>query len=129
MRWNQKFSFHVGGVTDVGFNESGALLQVSSHSGRGLFSLDSGELIARDNDSTYTWHYETTVAGIGPLTGSQVRVYGIWSEMTSETKEEMASFDIDSHITEFKGAALSDNGQLLAIAYSDEVQVYMRSET
>jgi hypothetical protein len=129
MPWNKMYSFHIGGVTDIGFDELGLFLQVSSHSGRGLFSLGSGEQIARDNDSTYTWHHDTKVDGIGPLTGSQVQVYGIWSEMTSETKKEIASFDIDSHITEFKGTALSGDGQLLSIAYSDEVQVFMRCST
>ena len=109
MPWTNKYTFHIGGVTDVGFDESGEYLQVSSHSGRGLFSLQTGEKISRDGDSTYNWHHKTSVDGIGPLQGSCIQVYGLWSEMTEETKKEIKSFDTSLHITEFKGAALSND--------------------
>lgn len=126
MPWDHKYTFHIGGVTDVGFDMSGKYLQVSSHSGRGLFSLQNGEKIARDDDSTYDWHHETSVDGIGSLEGSRIQVYGLWSEMTEEAKKEIDAFDTDSHITEFKGAALSNDKYWLAMAYSDEVQIYTK---
>lgn len=127
MAWKLSHCLHVGGVTGVGFG-SNDLLLVASHAGRGVFDPTTGQRVARDNDESYEWQHEDSVTGIGPLEGVLVPVCGVWSKMPEHVKIIIDDFDTDSHVTEFKGAALTDDGMTLVIAFSDEVQIYRQVE-
>ena len=64
---------NVGGLISAGFDPSGQYLLTISHSGRGVFSTDSWELVARDSDLAYP---ENGVGvGIGPIAGERIEVY------------------------------------------------------
>ena len=67
----QKY-LHVGGLIAAGFDPSGEFLLTISHSGRGVFSTNSWELLARDVNLTYP---ENGVGiGIGPIEGDAIDV-------------------------------------------------------
>ena len=62
----------IGGLVAAGFDSTGSYLLAVSHSGRGVFSTDSWELVARDSQLAYP---EVGLArGIGPLDGGSVPV-------------------------------------------------------
>jgi hypothetical protein len=62
----------IGGLVAAGFDSTGAYLLTVSHSGRGVFSTDSWERVARDPQPAYP---EAGLAlGIGPLDGVAVPV-------------------------------------------------------
>jgi hypothetical protein len=69
---------HVGGLVAVGFDRSGAYLLTISHSGRGVFSTETWERVARDRDLAYPVNGQG--AGIGPISGQAIPV----SELDSE---------------------------------------------
>lgn len=72
-------AFHrVGGLTEVGFAEDGALLLVLSHDGRGVFDCASGEPIARDENPEFPFDASgSCAAGIGALAGQTIEVAGL----------------------------------------------------
>jgi hypothetical protein len=79
--WSRRTVLAIGGVTDVGFSDCGRYLLVISHSGRGLFDLASGNLVARDSapvPESDRDDFAHTVAGFGPIEGEQVSVAGLW---------------------------------------------------
>ena len=127
MDWLKVDSYHVGGTTCVGFSADGVHLMSVSHSGRGVFHIASGKRVARDNEDFGSWHRDVEVDGIGPLKGQVVPVFGIFSDIPQQILDELRDFDLTSHITAFKGAALSPDNQFLAIGYSDEIQIYKRT--
>lgn len=127
MKWHSKFVKYAGGVTNVGFPDDSKFFMVVSHSGRGLYCLENGERVFRDYDESCSWHHDTEADGIGPLQGIKVPIYGIHADLPEQVLHEISSFDLDAHIAEFKGAALSNCRKYLAIAYSDEVQLYDRT--
>jgi hypothetical protein len=78
--WSRRTVLAIGGVTDVGFSDCGRYLLVISHSGRGLFDLASGNLVARDSapvPESDRDDFAHTVAGFGPIEGEQVSVAGL----------------------------------------------------
>jgi len=62
----------IGGLVAAGIDSTGGYLLIVSHSGRGVFSTDSWERVARDTEIVYP---EAGLArGIGPLDGVCVPV-------------------------------------------------------
>lgn len=74
----------VGGLLGVGFathpDTGGDLLMVASHQGRGLFDAATGDRLARDRDPDYgdLAGPDLSCPGLGILTGSQVRLAGLF---------------------------------------------------
>src|SRR5690348_14816697 len=62
----------VGGLVAMGFDATGKYLLTVTHSGRGVFSTDSWERVARDTAITYPT--DGTAIGIGPIANQVVRV-------------------------------------------------------
>lgn len=62
----------VGGLVAMGFDATGKYLLTVSHSGRGVFSTDTWERVARDGVPFYP--AEGMVLGIGPLDNQLVEV-------------------------------------------------------
>jgi hypothetical protein len=62
----------VGGLVAIGFDESGKFLLTVSHSGRGVFSTDTWERVARDAALAYP--EDGKALGIGPLDGQVIEV-------------------------------------------------------
>jgi hypothetical protein len=73
----------VGGLIGVGFArhpETGRdLLLTASHNGLGLVDASTGERLARDDDDDLAWpdDDDLTCPGIGPITGTRVRMAGL----------------------------------------------------
>jgi len=72
---------HIGGVVAVGFDPSGTYLLVISYSGRGVFSTQTCERVARSTELAY--HIRGTGIGIGPINGIAIPV----TEMNYDTGE------------------------------------------
>lgn len=70
----------IGGLTGVGFSDDGELLMVVSHSGRGVFDAVTGVLLARDRDpdSGIPDGADLSCSGLGPLSGQQIRIAGLF---------------------------------------------------
>jgi hypothetical protein len=62
----------VGGLVAMGFDATGKYLLTVTHSGRGVFSTDSWERVARDAALAYP--ADGTALGIGPIDGQVIRV-------------------------------------------------------
>lgn len=63
---------HIGGLVAAGFDGSGAYLLTITHSGRGVFSPQTWERVARNTELA---HPEGSVCiGIGPIAGQAIRV-------------------------------------------------------
>jgi hypothetical protein len=62
----------VGGLVAMGFDASGKFLLTVSHSGRGLFSTDSWQRVARDTQLAYP--KDGKALGIGPTEGEAITV-------------------------------------------------------
>jgi len=67
-----KTSIPVGGLVAAGFDASGAYLLSVTHSGRGVFSTNTWERIARDYEVIYP--NDGKCLGIGPLDGEIIAV-------------------------------------------------------
>ena len=63
---------HVGGVVAIGFDPTEEFILVISHSGRGVFSTQSWERVARDYELAYPENGLGT--GIGPLEGLRIQM-------------------------------------------------------
>ena len=127
MEWKRLSKFMIGGTTNLGFTANSNCLLVVTHSGRALVEIKTGALLDRDCDESFEWHRDTEADGIGKYAGTVIPVFGIHAELPKEVKFELSNFDLDSHITEFKGAALSSCRSYLAIGYSDEVRIYVQA--
>jgi len=125
--WQLQASILVGGLTNVGFGADSDYLLVVSHNGRGVFALPSGDRVARDYEATGRWHRDIEADGIGPLDGQVVPIFGIHADLPPEIRSALEGFDLDSHVTEFKGAAISPDDQTLAVGYSDVIEIYKRT--
>jgi hypothetical protein len=62
----------VGGLVAMGFDSTGKFLLTVSHSGRGVFSTDTWERVARDSKLCYPEDGKSR--GIGPLDGQVIEV-------------------------------------------------------
>ncbi len=90
---NQPRHLLVGGLVAMGFDASGKFLLTVSHSGRGVFSVDTWQRVARDSAIAYP---EDDVAiGIGPIAGVRVAVA---SRDERKEKIEMQSPDGRFHL-------------------------------
>lgn len=72
---------HIGGVVAVGFDPSGDYLLVITHSGRGVFSTNTWERVARSTQLAYPAN--GIGVGIGPIDGEIISV----TEMNYDTGE------------------------------------------
>ncbi len=90
-----------GGVVAIGVDSSSEWLIVVSHSGRGVFSLKTGERIARDPNSTYP--NDGRIQGIGPISSQTILV-----------KEEYSEKEI---------ILFSPNGRYKIVATSDHIEI------
>ncbi|MBZ4323055.1 hypothetical protein JNW98_27405 [Streptomyces sp. SCA2-4] len=77
----------IGGLLGIGFgvnpDDGNDLVMVVSTNGHGLFDAVTGEKIARDRDpdpetGTPDGHPDLMCPGLGPLTGTQVRIAGLF---------------------------------------------------
>jgi hypothetical protein len=64
----------IGGLVAMGFDATGKFLLTVSHTGRGVFSTDTWERIARDLRLVYPENGKAL--GIGPLEGQRIDVVG-----------------------------------------------------
>jgi hypothetical protein len=62
----------VGGLVAMGFDASGKFLLTVSHSGRGLFSTDTWQRVARDTQLAYPEGGKAL--GFGPIEGEVIAV-------------------------------------------------------
>jgi hypothetical protein len=62
----------VGGLVAMGFDSTGKYLLTVSHSGRGVYSSETWERIARDTTLAYPNGGKTV--GIGPIAGEEINV-------------------------------------------------------
>jgi hypothetical protein len=81
--WRSVLLASVGGLTEIGFSGSEAALLVVSHDGRGLFDLENGKRIARDDaqpapGSPWIDRKTKRVQGIGPSRGEWFAMNGLW---------------------------------------------------
>jgi hypothetical protein len=60
----------VGGLVAMGFDPTGKFLLTVSHAGRGVFSTDTWQRVARD--PTVLYPRNGSIQGIGPLAGVEV---------------------------------------------------------
>jgi hypothetical protein len=60
----------VGGLVAMGFDATGKYLLTVSHSGRGVFSTDTWERVAREPEVLYP--VEGRSIGIGPISGQSI---------------------------------------------------------
>lgn len=74
-----KTSIPIGGLVAAGFDATSAYLLTVTHSGRGVFSTNTWERIARDYEVIYP--DAGTCPGIGPIEGKMISVM----EMNFET--------------------------------------------
>ncbi len=72
---------HIGGLVAAGFDPTGAYLLTVSHDGRGVFSTDTWERIARDSALAYPT--DGRAFGIGPIEGLSISI----SEINYDTGE------------------------------------------
>jgi len=78
----------IGGICAVGFSADGRWLLVVSHQGRGVFNAESLERIARDDEANYGLFDKATdtAAGIGPMEGLRIPVFGMRGAIRTRTQ-------------------------------------------
>jgi hypothetical protein len=78
--WRQIQGFAVGGLFQVGYAAGTDILLVLSSQGRGVFDCLTGEKVARDHAEAHDFFdpIRLSAVGIGPLTGTTVRVAGLF---------------------------------------------------
>ena len=69
---NQPRYLHVGGLVAVGFDRTGSYMLTVSHAGRGVFSTQTWERVARNYDLAYPEAGQAI--GIGPIEGESISV-------------------------------------------------------
>ncbi|WP_405108252.1 hypothetical protein OG559_25955 [Micromonospora sp. NBC_01405] len=112
----------IGGLLGVGFatdpTNGHDLLMAVSHQGHGLFDAPTGEKIARDYDPDPDLHTPTgpdlSCPGIGPLTGSQVRIAGLFGGGLHTTTDDGWTLDVVAPDWPHHRVLLSDDGGLCA---------------
>lgn len=79
--WGIKTVAAVGGLTEVGFDDSSDHLLVFSSQGRDVFDCKTGDRVARDRsvETVESWYGPDMLIGIGigPLVGKHVRLAGL----------------------------------------------------
>lgn len=127
MGWELIAEFAVGGTSDVGFSEDSNFLIVASSQGRGVFEAKTGLRVARDNEWPGSWHHGQSIDGLGPIEGHRIIVYGFDNPTPETVLAKIGSIDINSHITDFIAAAISNDDHYLALGYSSDVYLYKQA--
>lgn len=149
--WRRVALFAVGGLTDVGFSTDEAYVLIASHSGRGVVSTASGELVARDDtfpEASDPWRSTDSrrVRGIGRLADADVEMHGLWgSELVQHTadaavvvekagervslKVARRDYVIDRPVTEIRAVGFSASGRHLVLATSSDLTLLHRVVT
>ena len=78
----------VGGLVAMGFDATGKYLLTVSHSGRGVFSTETWERVARD--AVLAYPVDGKAVGIGPIDG---QVIGVVERDESRDRIEIQSPD------------------------------------
>ncbi|HEX7377641.1 MAG TPA: hypothetical protein VF278_11045 [Pirellulales bacterium] len=68
-----KQCLHIGGLVAVGFDDSGDYLLTISHSGRGVFSTQTWQRVARSTELAYPDEQGIGI-GIGPIEGQAIPI-------------------------------------------------------
>lgn len=87
----------VGGLIAAGFDASGRYLLVVSHAGRGVFSTDSWERVARNSEVCYP--KDGFSVGIGPIDGISIQTKEIDYEsgvLRLHSEDRLITLDYDS---------------------------------
>ncbi|MEP6669952.1 MAG: hypothetical protein ABJF10_12410 [Chthoniobacter sp.] len=88
---------HIGGLVAAGFDPTGAYLLTVSHDGRGVFSTDTWERVARDSALAYP--VNGCAVGIGPIDGLSIPIteidYGTGG-LRFSSPDGINSFEYDS---------------------------------
>ncbi|MER7678295.1 hypothetical protein [Streptomyces sp. NPDC096934] len=105
--WRRVFAYEygvpVGGLLGIGFATDPStgrdLVMAVSHDGHGLFDAVTGEKIARDRDpapedSTPDAVADLSCPGLGPLTGTRVRIAGLFGGGLHTTTEDGWSLEV-----------------------------------
>ena len=92
----------IGGLVSLAIDSMETLLFVTTHSGRGVFELDSGKKVARLQDETYPENGE--IKGIAPFSTSMVNV---------------SEFDFENELIVY-----SKNKKYKVVGCSDTISVY-----
>lgn len=152
--WKLVAHHNVGGLTEVGFSPDERYLLVVSHSGRGLVEVNSGLRIARDPEIPWIrspWRDEPArkMRGIGPASGIQFSVAGLWGgsipstthdgwsvaakgsgkdeEIWLSCKGNVREWFLDDAFTEVRALGFSQTGNLLVVAISSDLWLIARS--
>jgi hypothetical protein len=92
---------HVGGLVAAGFDSSGLYLLTVSHAGRGVFSTNTWERVARD--STVAYPENGKAIGIGPIEGVEVDV----KEKNYDTEDLHLSSPDGRFVLDYDSGAIS----------------------
>jgi hypothetical protein len=106
---------HIGGLVAAGFDPTGAYLLTITHSGRGVFSSQTWERVARDTKLAYP--KAGVGVGIGPIDGQAIPVTGM-----DFNTGEMHLVSPDCRIVlecESSGIAVTAADGELGVAYDD----------
>ncbi|WAC20550.1 hypothetical protein OVA24_04050 [Luteolibacter sp. SL250] len=149
MSWIHHKSIVMGGLVAIGFDRANHYLLAVSHSGRGLFKLESGERIARDYEdwAGRAWYSpdDNRCEGIGPLQNETFDIVGLHGGVAYEeaangmlkcrverneyawraliTREGIDE-EICSDEEDLKGVALSRDGKWFVVGISSEIEIY-----
>ena len=120
--WKKVADLPIGGLTEVGFDPGSSLLVVVSHQGRGVFSLATGDRVARDRDETDDWFdaLRPAVLGIGPLSGQWIDVAGIAGGQLPAVTADGWQIRPAARGVELTGPA----GESLAVNESEEMRAF-----
>ncbi len=146
--WQEPVIHAIGGLTELGFDESGRYLLVVSHQGRGVIDLQTLKRIARDNDEiTKFCDYENKIVeGIGSIAGQKIKCVGLWGgslkdntsdgwhvsivehEIVTIINPHHKTFSIPEPVTALRAIGFSEDGEILVYATSSEIEFYRRDK-
>ncbi|MDL2323720.1 hypothetical protein LJC61_01030 [Ruminococcaceae bacterium OttesenSCG-928-A16] len=77
--WSERTGLAISGLTYVAFDDESRYLLIVSSSGRGVFDLQLGQMVARDKSTNEDWLDEQRLLcnGIGPIQNKKLRITGI----------------------------------------------------
>ena len=84
-------SLHIGGLVAIGFDATGRYILTISHSGRGVFDMNTWQRVARDPSPAYP--LDGVAVGIGPIAGQSLPVSEInYDDGTLKVKSPNGEF-------------------------------------
>jgi len=146
--WQEPVIHAIGGLTELGFDESGCYLLVVSHQGRGVIDLQTLKRVARDNnEKTDYYDFENkTIEGVGPITGQNIKCVGLWGgklkdntpdgwhisisdkEVVTLSNPRYKTISMPEPITALRAVGFSEDGEILIYATSSEIEFYKRDK-